>query len=131
MKKCNPFYGQNNQLVHWWVLIHFNLQNEFIANLINFSINFGGKLNFILFYFFLEHRSLLHMFSLLLHIQLLYHSLGSISTLTKWIVLILEYEFKINFEIIYIFHHLQWYCDMSSEIIQNVTCEPYRHNHVR
>jgi len=22
MKKCSPSYGQNDQLVHWWVLIH-------------------------------------------------------------------------------------------------------------
>jgi len=22
MKKCSPSYGQNIQLVHWWVLVH-------------------------------------------------------------------------------------------------------------
>ncbi len=23
MKKCNPSNGQNGQLVHWWLLVHF------------------------------------------------------------------------------------------------------------
>jgi hypothetical protein len=30
-----------------------------------------------------------------------------------------------NFEIIYIFHNLLWYCDMNSEIIQNVAYDNY------
>jgi hypothetical protein len=31
----------------------------------------------------------------------------------------------LNFEIIYIFHYLLWYYDMSSEIIQSVACDNY------
>jgi hypothetical protein len=48
MKKRGPFYGQNDQLMHWWVLIHSSLQNKLIATQTNFSTNFGGKLSFIL-----------------------------------------------------------------------------------
>jgi hypothetical protein len=28
MKKRNPSSGQNGQLVHWWLLIHFGPENE-------------------------------------------------------------------------------------------------------
>jgi hypothetical protein len=28
MKKRSPSYGQNGQLVHWWVLVHSGLQDD-------------------------------------------------------------------------------------------------------
>jgi len=27
MKKCNPFSGHNDQLVHWWLLVHSTANN--------------------------------------------------------------------------------------------------------
>jgi hypothetical protein len=55
----------------------------------------------------------------------LYCSLGSVSTLTKWIFFFSKNEFVFKFWHYIFFHHLLWYCDMSSEIIQNVAYENY------
>jgi len=55
----------------------------------------------------------------------LYCRLGSVSTLTKWINVFSKNEnFKFFWNYIF-FYHLLWYCDMSSEIIQNVAYENY------
>ncbi len=42
------------------------------------------------------------------YLQFVYHSLGSVSTLTKWIIIIIFQKMNsfLKFEIIYIFHHL-------------------------
>jgi hypothetical protein len=50
-----------------------------------------------------------------------YRSLGSVSTLMKWIIFFFQKpNLVFNFEIYKIFHALLWYCHMSSEIIQSV-----------
>jgi len=60
-----------------------------------------------------------------------YHSLGSVSTLTKWIYLFIylflnfKNEFAFKFLNYIFFHHLLSYCDMSREIIQNVAYDNY------
>ncbi len=58
-----------------------------------------------------------------------YHSLGSVSTLTKMNNDFSKNGFVFifwNYIYIYIyFHNALKYCDMSSEIIQNVACDNY------
>jgi hypothetical protein len=34
MKKCNPSNGQNNQLVHWWLLVHFSCPKHTFMGLV-------------------------------------------------------------------------------------------------
>lgn len=52
MKKHNPSNGQNDKLVHWWLLVHFShfggLQNK---RLINYYFTFFKKKNLISFSF--------------------------------------------------------------------------------
>jgi hypothetical protein len=37
MKKCNPSSGQNGQLVHWWLLVHFGLTPSLFNGLAKFK----------------------------------------------------------------------------------------------
>jgi hypothetical protein len=40
MKKCSPFRGQNNQLVHWWLLVHsspLNPQSNHVVEQCDFA----------------------------------------------------------------------------------------------
>ncbi len=55
-----------------------------------------------------------------------YCSLGSVSTLTKRIIIFFQkLNSFLNLEIIIIFHHLLLYCDISNEIIQSIAYDNY------
>jgi hypothetical protein len=43
MEKCSPSHGQNGQLVHWWVLVHFGhtfLPSKHVGKLSIFGLGF-------------------------------------------------------------------------------------------
>jgi hypothetical protein len=41
MKKRNPSSGQNSELVHWWLLIHFGPRAELIP--VSVGLNVGPR----------------------------------------------------------------------------------------
>jgi hypothetical protein len=53
MKKCSPFSGQNDKLVHWWLLVHYgHLSGLWNKKLKFFSCNFFTKKSYFVFFFF-------------------------------------------------------------------------------
>ncbi len=67
-----------------------------------------------------------HILAFPLTFPLDYHSLRSIYTLTERIkIFFSKKEFVFLILKLYIFHHLLWYYDMTSEIIQNVAYANY------
>jgi hypothetical protein len=59
------------------------------------------------------------------HFEKYYHSLESVSTLTRWIIIFFKTEFVCKIWNYWILHDLLWYFHMSNEIIQSEACDNY------